>query len=105
MATESQSTRGNTPLGRRPVLLINAALVVVLGVTSLVPAQDGAGRARGDYAMVGGEFQGGGGGNAVYILDASNQELIAVSWDRTRKSLAGIGYRDLNRDSQERPGR
>lgn len=87
-----------------PLIAVNAALLVVLGAVSIATAQPG-NRARGDYAMVGGEILGGGGGNAVYILDASNQELIAVKWDTSRKLLEGIGFRDLNKDSQERSGR
>ena len=98
------TTRGHRER-RWPLLAVNAGLLVILGVATLAPAQPGANRARGDYAIVGGDFQGGGGANAVYILDSSNQELIAVSWDRTRKSLTGIGFRSLDRDAQERPGR
>lgn len=102
MSSEARQRRRDR---RWPLVAVNAGLLVVLGVATLAPAQPGAQRARGDYAMVGGEFQGGGGANAVYILDASNQELIAVSWDRNRRSLNGIGYRSLDRDAQERPGR
>lgn len=100
----------DTPHARRarpivgPLIALNATLLVVLGIVSIAQAQPGA-RARGNYAMVGGEFLGGGGGNAVYILDAANQELIAVKWDDSRKVLDGIGYRDLSKDAQQRSGR
>lgn len=87
-----------------PLIALNAGLIVVLGIVSIAKAQPGA-RARGNYAMVGGEYMGGGGANAVYILDAANQELIAVKWDESRKVLDGIGYRDLNKDAQQRSGR
>ncbi len=90
---------------RWPLIAVNAGLAAVIGITALVPAQPGGNRARGEYAIVGGEFLGGGGENAVYILDATNQDLIAVRWDRTRGALQGIGYRDLTVDAQERPGR
>jgi hypothetical protein len=90
---------------RATLLAVNAGLVAVIGITALAPAQPDTNRARGEYAIVGGEYQGGGGENAVYILDATNQDLIAVRWDRSRKSLTGIGYRDLSLDAQERPGR
>ena len=33
------------------------------------------------------------------MLDASNQELIALKWDRTRSSLDAIGFRDLVDDA------
>lgn len=99
-----QTRRGR--IGSGSLLTLNAALLVVLGIVSIsiAQAQPGA-RARGNYAMVGGEYMGGGGANAVYILDAANQELIAVKWDESRKVLDGIGYRDLNRDAQQRSGR
>ncbi len=87
-----------------PLIALNVGLLVVLGVVSIAQAQPGA-RARGNYAMVGGEYLGGGGANAVYILDAANQELIAVKWDEGRKVLDGIGYRDLSKDAQMRGGR
>jgi hypothetical protein len=98
---------GNGALGGRwPLIAVNAGLLAVIGVTALVPAQQPAGnRARGEYAMVGGAYLGGGGGNAVYVLDSVNQDMIAVRWDRTRKALAGIGYRDLTQDAQEKPSR
>ncbi|MEL6499577.1 MAG: hypothetical protein AAF937_07040 [Planctomycetota bacterium] len=99
------STESNTRSGRWPLIAINAGLAAVIGITALAPAQPDANRARGDYAIVGGEFLGGGGENAVYIVDATNQDLIAVRWDRTRQALQGIGYRDLSVDAQERPGR
>ena len=91
-------------LGLSPMVAVNVALLGVLGVVSIAPAQPG-GRARGDYAMVGGEYLGGGGVNAVYILDAANQELIAIKWDSTRNMLDGIGFRDLAQDAKERAGR
>ncbi|HED53091.1 MAG TPA: hypothetical protein ENJ00_02685 [Phycisphaerales bacterium] len=91
-------------LGLNPLVLLNVVLLGVLGAVSIAPAQPG-GRARGDYAMVGGEYLGGGGANAVYILDAANQELIAIKWDSTRNLLDGIGFRDLAQDAKERAGR
>ncbi|MEM8756304.1 MAG: hypothetical protein AAGF47_00800 [Planctomycetota bacterium] len=105
MSNENGTRGGRGRPERWPLIAINAGLLVVLGVTTLAPAQPAGNRARGEYAILGGEFQGGGGGNAVYIIDASNQEMVAVTWDRSRRALAGIGYRDLARDSQERPGR
>lgn len=99
-----QEGRGRVRSLAVPLIALNAGLVVVLGIVTAAGAQPGA-RARGNYAMVGGEFLGGGGANAVYILDAANQELIAVKWDESRKVLDGIGYRDLSKDAQQRSGR
>ena len=38
--------------------------------------------------------------SAVYIVDRSNQEMVVLRWDRSRKMLRGIGFRDLAEDSR-----
>ncbi|MCC6660752.1 MAG: hypothetical protein IT437_07690 [Phycisphaerales bacterium] len=92
--------------GARRLVLLNAGLLVLLAAVSLAPtagAQRG-GRAGGDYTMVSGRVQGGS-GNVVYIVDAANQEMIAVRWNRSTKSLDGLAYRDLAADAAMNPGR
>ena len=89
----------------RGLLILNGALLAVLVAVVLSPiasAQRG-GRARGEYTMVSGRIIGGN-ANAVYIIDASNQELIAVRWNESTKSLDGLGYRDLSSDGQNPRG-
>jgi hypothetical protein len=56
-------------------------------------------RARGDYTMVAGRTNQGG-PSVVYIVDSSNQELVALRWDQTKKVMAGVGYRSLSNDSR-----
>lgn len=90
-----------------PLIVLNAALVLALGIVTLAPetvAQRGVGRVRGEYTMVSGRIMGAN-TNAVYVVDAANQELIAVRWNNTTKALDGIGYRDLRADGQAGPGR
>lgn len=92
----------------RTLAVINGALILALGLVILstpATAQPGAARARGEYTMVAGKTNGGGGNAAVYILDAANREMVAVHWDQSRKSLTGIGYRNLDVDSKAQPGR
>jgi hypothetical protein len=100
----SEQPRGGRG-GPWPLVAVNVALLAVLGVTAVLPAQPAGNRAPGQYAMVGGEFLAGGGGNAVYILDSTNQDIVAVRWDQSRGTLAGIGYQDLSAAAQGRPGR
>jgi hypothetical protein len=91
---------------RRGLIALNAGLLVVLAAVSLAPqaqAQRGA-RARGEYTMVSGRVTGGS-NNAVYIVDSSNQEMIALIWNNSRKSLEGLGYRDFAADAGAAPGR
>lgn len=92
----------STRTSRRPLVVLNMVLALVLAAISLAPraeAQRGGGRGRGDYTMVSGRIQGGS-SNAIYVVDAANQEMIALRWSDSTKGLEGIGYRDLRADSQ-----
>lgn len=88
--------------GRCGLLAINAALgVAVLFVTFSIQAdaQQNAGRAPGDYTMVAGKVQGVSEA-AIYIIDAKNQEMVALRWDQSAHKLEPIGYRDLAQDTK-----
>lgn len=61
-------------------------------------------RARGDYTMVSGRI-GAGGNHVVYVVDSSNQEMIALRWDTTKQVFIGIGYRNLATDGKGARGR
>ncbi|MGE3107198.1 MAG: hypothetical protein AB7G11_02865 [Phycisphaerales bacterium] len=80
------------------VMLLSALLVLVLiPATGAAPAQPD--RARGDYTMVSGRFQGGN-THALYLIDGANQELVALRWDIARNGLVPIGYRNLAADAK-----
>jgi len=106
---------------RRGLLRLNVALLLILGVATILTSVDAGGqpgsglpgtapasvppaRSRGEYTMVSGRYQGGT-SNAVWVLDAANGELIALSWDRANNELEVIGYRRLADDAQIRQGR
>lgn len=95
------------PGARTRLVVLNAVLLVVLGLVTLsgrAVAQGGAqDRARGNYTMVSGRVQGGT-THSVYILDQANQELVALAWDRNRDRLVPIGYRSLTGDSKTQRG-
>lgn len=84
----------------RALIALNAALLVALAAVVLAPVADAqrGGRARGQYTMVGGQMQGQE-EEAVYIVDAANQEMIALYWDRNRRSFNALGYRSLSEDA------
>ncbi len=85
---------------QRPLIALNVALLVVLAVVALAPTVGAQIRRRGEYTMV----PGGVNGlvpSAVYIVDSTNQELIAVNYDYNSKQLKGIGYRNLAADASE----
>ena len=96
--------------GRRGLIVINAALLATLAAVTFAPlatAQPGAGpgvggRARGQYTLVSGRTMSGG-ADAVYVVDSSNQELVALRWDTGKQSLLGLGYRNLAGDGATAP--
>jgi len=87
----------------RGLLMLNAVLVVCLAAvtfsSSVDAQQEGVRRAPGDYTMVDGEVQGQTAA-AIYIVDSTNQEVVAVFWDQSRHRLQPIGYRDLAADAK-----
>lgn len=103
---------------RSTLLGVNILLAGALGVTTLLvstpsPAQpqrlpaggagdrgpDAAGRVRGEYTMLSGRIQGST-TSAIYILDAANQELVALTWNRSANQLEAIGLRNLSDDAR-----
>jgi hypothetical protein len=113
-ASAPQQPQGQS-LQMRSLLVSNAIAAVALafvaggviqGSASAQPANvAGAGdRARGDYTMVSGRFREGG-GNAVYVIDSSNQEIVALRWDSSKQQMAGVGYRSIANDARAARGR
>lgn len=97
---------------RKPVhglVILNLVLACGLGAVSLSTSADAqasnpVNRVRGEYSVVGGSTIGGI-SNMLYVLDSANREMIALHWDDSRKSLEGIGYRDLSLDASSEPDR
>ena len=81
---------------------LNAVLALCLALVTFSPAvtaQQPPARGPGDYTMVAGELQGQTYA-VIYIVDAANQELVAVMWEQNRQKLLPVGYRDLAADGQ-----
>jgi len=105
-------TRRTDPV--RGLIALNAALLGVLALVTLGPdagaqAQPAdpaaqSGRQRGAYTMVGGGLPSGN-TSGIWILDTTNQEMIAMVWDLSRNRFSPIGFRDLDVDAQARQGR
>ncbi len=90
---------------RQRLVVLNVVLLGVLAMVSL-SARVGAqptGRARGNYTMVSGRIQGAT-THCVYLLDSTNQELVAMGWDRGKEHLFPIGFRSLTADSKTQHG-
>jgi hypothetical protein len=96
---DSRSPSDGERFDMRPLLALNAALLVVLAaVTFGSSAADAQARPRGEYTMVAGGVNGSQ-SSAVYIIDERNQELVAVTFDPSKKALQGITYRNLTEDA------
>jgi len=104
----TQSSSAIRSLGRNRCLgliALNAALAATLAAVTLgASATAQSARTRGDYLMVGGRVNGVDGA-AVFVIDSSNQEMIAVSLNNTSKKLDGVGYRNLASDAVQLAGR
>jgi hypothetical protein len=85
----------------RGLIGLNALLAVCLAVVTFSPAVTAQQpkRAPGDYTMVAGVVQGSPSA-VIYIVDATNQELVAIMWDQSRKQMNAVGYRDLAEDGK-----
>ncbi len=83
------------------LVVLNAVLVVVLATITLVPmatAQAPAtARSTGRYVLLSGTVQNVYPG-VVYIVDDTNQEIVAVQYNETTKSFLGMGFRDIKSD-------
>lgn len=80
------------------LLALNGLLLLGLGAVTFGPRADAQPRPRSDYTMIAGGANGALGG-LVYVVDVSNQELLAMTYDSTKQEFYGIGYRNLLTDS------
>lgn len=94
---------GETRDGRGGLIALNAALVAILAAVTLIPAsgssQPADPRGRGEYTVVGAKYVGSS-SSAIVILDAQNQEMVALAWDESRGEFNPLGYRNLDEDAR-----
>ncbi len=97
----------------KALLAVNVLLLILLATVtwggSIATAQNDA-RPRGEYTMVAGPAQGTD-SSVIYLVDAINQELTAVTYNTSTKRIDGVAYRNLRRDTnsvlrgRQAPGR
>jgi hypothetical protein len=97
MKNEIQSTNHERG-GLHKLLALNAGLLVLLGAVTFGSIALGQARGRGEYTMVAGGAQGSD-AQVVYVIDVSNQEMVAVVFNPDQKTLEGVGYRNLAADA------
>ena len=92
----------------RGLLALNAVLILALLVVTFAEAAEGqrAVRRRGEYTMVPARALGFTEA-AIWIVDAGNQEMLTMRYDRSNKQLRFLGFRSLEDDARqfERRGR
>lgn len=98
MTNDSHNPDPGSGGGWRKLLALNAALLILLGAVTFGSMAQGQARGRGEYTMVAGGAQGAD-AQVVYVVDVSNQEMIAVVFNPNAKTLEGIGYRNLAADA------
>lgn len=85
------------------LIALNAILLGLLAIVTLAPgaeAQTKRKRPVGQYAIVDGRIQGSAEA-AIYVYDTSNQEMLALRWNSSRKVLQVLGHRDLAADAEQ----
>ena len=106
---EETSLRAGSRPRRSGLVVLNLALLTVLGVVTVSPrvgAQMGNSemRVRGEYTLVGGDTLGEN-ASTIYVLDSANRELVSLRWNDSSKVLEGLGFRDLVHDVNSDPER
>ncbi len=84
----------------RPLILLNAGLLVALAGVTFMPSAVAQLRPRSTYTMVGGTVNGIVQG-VCYITDETTNEVVAISWYENQKRLVGLGYRNLSQDASQ----
>lgn len=90
----------------RGLITLNVLLIVALVLVSIGPAESSAqnaNRARGQYTALGMKITGSV-SDAIAIFDANNEEIVALRWDASRRSLVGIDYASLQQASNSGGG-
>jgi hypothetical protein len=109
---ESPSTAPASPRISPRLVALNVALLAILVVVTVTGSRPATAqppapgsppgsqptRGRGEYTMVCGKYAGAT-SSAVYIVDAANQEIVVLGWDRASNRLTPIGFRSLTDDA------
>ena len=82
----------------RPLIYLNAGLLVALAAVTFMPSAAAQARTRSTYTMVGGTVNGIVQG-VVYVTTETTNEVVAVSWYENQKRLVGLGYRNMTADA------
>ncbi len=82
------------------LIALNAVLLAALALVSLSGSASAQQRQRGSYMLVSSGVTGTP-LSVVYVIDETNNELVAVAWDDTGKKMSYVGYRNIAADSMQ----
>jgi hypothetical protein len=83
------------------LLVLNGLLLAALAMVTFGPTVTAqTARGRGEYTAVAGGAMGTSAA-VVYVADVVNQELIALSYNREKKLMEGIAWRNLRADQAD----
>jgi len=83
------------------LIALNAVLLTALALVSLsgrASAQQQ--RQRGSYMLISSGVTGTP-LSVVYVIDETNNELVALAWDDAGKKMSYVGYRNIAADSMQ----
>jgi hypothetical protein len=83
------------------LIALNAVLLTALALVSLsgrASAQQQ--RQRGSYMLISSGVTGTP-LSVVYVIDETNNELVAMAWDDAGKKMSYVGYRNIAADSMQ----
>ena len=81
------------------LLVFNLCLLCVFAVVTLEKQSEAQTTRSHRYLAVSGNVNGLTPG-VVYIMDTSQQELVAITWDHNKNRLTPLGYRPIAADAQ-----
>ena len=84
---------------RNGVIALNIVLVAILSAVALVPTTEATFTAQQRYIALPSTASGVTTG-IVYIMNTSERELVAISWDHNKNRVVTLGYRNLLTDAQ-----
>jgi len=89
----------------KALITANVLLLAALAAVTLTPgagAQSAQDRTRGSYTITTGDLRGSS-ADSIFIVDSSNQQIVALRYNDSNKELVGIDFADF-RQSAGRPG-
>ena len=84
---------------RNGVIALNIALVAILSAVALVPTTEATFTAEQQYIALPSTASGVTTG-IVFLMNTTQRELVAISWDHNKNSIVTLGYRNLSADAQ-----